>query len=400
LANYQYLIIGGGMASAAAVKGIRKNDAHGSIGILSMEPVPPYNRPPLSKGLWKGKALDTIWRDLSDQAVDLHLSHPVVQLNIAQRTANTANGKQFGFQKLLLATGGLPKRLPFQNENILYYRTLADYQALRERALKGSRMVVVGGGFIGAELAAALIEQGCQTSLILPGDGISARLFPPDMARFLIDYYRRKGVNIYSRERIIAVDRQPKGTQVTMHSGKKLWADTVVIGIGISPATEVASAAGIKVDPQSPGGILVDNNLRTNALSVYAAGDVASIFNPVLGQRMRSEHEDNALVMGDFAGRNMSGEPIRYDYLPYFYSDLFDLGYEAVGEINPTLETYADWQDPFYKGVIYYLRNQRVRGVLLWNIWNQVPAARALIGEPGPFTPFALKGRLPVSVQE
>jgi NADPH-dependent 2,4-dienoyl-CoA reductase/sulfur reductase-like enzyme len=141
-------------------------------------------------------------------------------------------------------------------------------------------------------------------------------------------------------------------------------------------------------------GIVVDEFLRTSNPDIYAAGDVAAFFNPALGKRMRVEHEDNANTMGRLAGRNMAGPPEPYLHLPSFYSDLFELGYEAVGDLDSRLETFADWKQPNKEGVIYYLKGNRVRGVLLWNVWGQVDAARQLIAEPGPFHAENLKGRL------
>jgi NADPH-dependent 2,4-dienoyl-CoA reductase/sulfur reductase-like enzyme len=142
-------------------------------------------------------------------------------------------------------------------------------------------------------------------------------------------------------------------------------------------------------------GIRVDASLRTSQPDVYAAGDVANFYNPALDRRLRVEHEDNANTMGRLAGQAMAGRTVTYDHLPLFYSDLFELGYEAVGEVDARLETVADWKEPFREGVVYYLRDGRVRGVLLWNVWEQVDAARKLIAEPGPFRAEGLKGRLP-----
>ena len=158
----------------------------------------------------------------------------------------------------------------------------------------------------------------------------------------------------------------------------------------------MSPAAGIDHE----NGILVDEYLHTSQADIFAAGDVANFYNPALDKRMRVEHEDNAYTMGQVAGRNMARQALgqeeeRYDHLPFFYSDLFDFGYEAVGELNSSLDTFADWQDQFQKGVIYYLKDSRVRGVLLWNVWGQVGAARKLIAESGPFKPEDLHGRLP-----
>jgi 3-phenylpropionate/trans-cinnamate dioxygenase ferredoxin reductase component len=167
----------------------------------------------------------------------------------------------------------------------------------------------------------------------------------------------------------------------------------VVVGIGIEPNAELAKTAGLEVD----NGIVVNEFLQTSAAGIYAAGDVAAFQNPALGKRIRVEHEDNANSMGRLVGRNMAGANEPYNHLPFFYSDLFDLGYEAVGELDSRLETFADWKQPNKEGVIYYLKDGRVRGVLLWNVWEQVDAARQLIASPGPFTPENLKGRLPTS---
>ena len=172
---------------------------------------------------------------------------------------------------------------------------------------------------------------------------------------------------------------------------REIVVDGVVAGIGLEPNIELAQSAGLKTDD----GIIVDEFLRTHDPDIYAAGDVAAFHSPVLGKRIRVEHEDNANSMGRSAGRNMAGINEPYNHLPSFYSDMFELGYEAVGEVDSRLETFADWKRPNEEGVVYYLENARVRGVLLWNVWAQVQAARELIAEPGPFTSRDLEGRLP-----
>jgi NADPH-dependent 2,4-dienoyl-CoA reductase/sulfur reductase-like enzyme len=161
-------------------------------------------------------------------------------------------------------------------------------------------------------------------------------------------------------------------------------------GAGIEPNVDLARKAGLAVE----NGIVVDELLRTSHPDIYAAGDVASFHNPALGKRIRVEHEDNANTMGKAAGRNMAGSAEPYRHLPFFYSDLFEFGYEAVGELDSRLETFADWKQPNKEGVVYYLREGRVRGVLLWNVWGKVDAARELIASPGPFSADSLKGRL------
>jgi NADPH-dependent 2,4-dienoyl-CoA reductase/sulfur reductase-like enzyme len=396
MTNYSYLIVGGGMTAASAVEGIREADPAGSIGLFGAEGHPPYDRPPLSKALWKGKPLESIWRDTESRDVDLHLGRTIQRLDPENKRVTDDQGATYGYGKLLLATGGSPRRLPFGGDRIIYYRTVDDYERLRALTTTGRRFAVVGGGFIGSEVAAALAMNGKDVVMAFPGAGIAHRMFPPDLSAFLNDYYRQKGVEVLPGR--TATGLEPRDGRAVLklrgaqgEGEQDVEADGVVAGIGIQPNVELAQAAGLKVDD----GIRVDASLRTSQPDVYAAGDAANFYNPALDRRMRVEHEDNANTMGRAAGRAMAGKSVRYDHLPSFYSDLFDLGYEAVGELDARLETVADWKELHREGVVYYLREGRVRGVLLWNVWDQVDAARALIAEPGPFGPESLKGRLP-----
>lgn len=387
---YDYLIVGGGMTGDAAVQGIREVDPAGSIGMISAEQEPPYNRPPLSKGLWKGKPLDGIWRNTGQQGVDLHLGRRVVALDPAGKTVQDDRGQTIRYGKLLLATGGRPRRLPFGGEGVVYYRTLEDYRRLRRLADERRRFVVIGGGFIGAEVAAALAMNGREVTMLFPEDGLGAALFPADLSRFVTNYYAEQGVDVRPGEMVSDIEQNGDGLYiVTTGSGAVLEADAVVAGIGIQPNVELAESAGLEVD----NGILVDEHLLTSAPDVYAAGDVASFYSPILGKRLRVEHEDNANTMGLAAGRNMAGLNEPYHHLPFFYSDLFDLGYEAVGELNPHLETVTHWEEPYRQGVIYYLSHGEVRGVLLWNTWGKVDVARRLIAEPGLVSVADLQGQ-------
>ena len=386
----RYLIVGGGMTADAAVRGIRELDPEGSIGLIGDEPDPPYSRPPLTKALWKGEPLESVWRKTGDLGVELHLGRRATTLDLRGKTVADDRGTSFPFDKLLLATGGKPRRLPFGGDDVTYFRTLADYRNLRAQADAGRSFAVIGGGFIGSEIAAALAMQGCRVTQLFPGDGIGARIFPKDLAHFVTDYYREKGVDARPGEVVTGVSRSASRLVVETKGGFRVTVDGVVAGIGIVPDTDLAAAAGLAVDD----GIVVDERLRTSNPDVFAAGDVARFEAPALGIRTRVEHEDNALTMGRAAGRSMAGDETPYAHLPFFYSDLFDLGYEAVGELDPRGESVSDWKVPFREGVVYYLSGGRVRGVLLWNTWNQVDAARALIAEPGPFRAAELTGRL------
>ncbi len=390
MAHFNYLIVGGGMAADAAVRGIRKNDPHGSIGVFSADSDPPYTRPLLSKGLWKGRPFDKVWRGTDKIEIDLRLRSAIRSLDLANFTAVDQQEGSHTFEKLLLATGGTPRQIPGTEEQIIYYRTLNDYRRLRDLAQSGHKFAIIGGGFIGSELAAALAMNGKEVSIFFPDEGIGRNVYPLDLSKHLNEYYRQHGVAVYPGEKFASVEKSGEGWVVKTEGGRHFQVDGVVAGIGIRANVELAQAAGLQVE----NGIVVDEYLRTGHPNVYAAGDVAFFYNPALGKRIRVEHEDNALTMGEYAGRNMSGEASPYHHLPFFYSDLFDLGYEAVGELDSRLEMVIDWQDPFQKGVLYYLRDGRVRGVLLWNVWGQVEAARGLIADPGPFKAEDLKGRL------
>jgi NADPH-dependent 2,4-dienoyl-CoA reductase/sulfur reductase-like enzyme len=391
MTRYDYLIVGGGMTADAAVHGIRERDAAGTIGVVGVDPHPPYNRPPLTKGLWKGDAADSIWRPTKDADVALHLGRRITELDASRQQVTDDRGTTYEYGKLLLATGGDPRKLPDTPEAVVYFRTLEDYRRTRELADRGARFVVIGGGFIGAEIAAALRMQDREVSMIVPEQGIGARVFPADLSRFVADYYREKGVTVHLGAAVEDITLSRGQFMVRATVVGELQADAVVAGIGIVPNVDLARQAELSVDD----GIVVDGQLRTSNPDIYAGGDVARFTNPALGKRMRVEHEDNANTMGKIAGLNMAGAELPYDHLPFFYSDLFDLGYEAVGDVDARYQVVADWKDQFREGVVYYLEAGRVRGVLLWNTWDQVDAARRLIAEAGPFTPSQLEGRLP-----
>ena len=388
--HYRYLIIGGGLAGDAAVRGIRELDADGSIGMISMEPDPPYMRPNLSKGLWKGRPIEKIWRNTQSQGAELHLGRKVEKLDPQKKHILDNHDDEYTYDKLLLATGGSPIHLPFGGGDIIYYRDFQDYQRLRKMADTKEHFVVIGGGFIGSEIAAALTIVGKKVTMVFLEDAIGGLVFPKDLAHFLNDYYREKGVEVITKDSVASVQKEGSRLIVRTGSGRAIETDGVVAGIGIRPNVQLAQEAGLKIE----NGIVVNELLETSLADIYAAGDAVNFFHSALGKRVRVEHEDNAIRMGKLAGRNMAGAGETYAHIPMFYSDLFELGYEAVGEMSSKMETVAERQEKFKKGVVYYLEEGRVRGVLLWNVWKQVDNARAIMADPGPFEAKNLIGKI------
>lgn len=393
--DYKYLIVGGGMTADAAARGIRELDAEGTIGMLTAEPDPPYDRPPLSKGMWKGKPRDKVFRHIEDKNVTVHLDTRTASVDPANKRVTDDKNQVYTYEKLLIATGATPARLPFGQDSIIYYRTLRDYDRVRALSDANKSFLIIGGGFIGSEVAAALAMQGRQVTIILLEGTINGPKFPRGLGEFLNKTFREHGVDVQTEQSVTSVESKEgqvlvKTQGVNDKQPHEYLADAVIGGLGVKPNVDLAQAAGLPVD----NGITVDEYLRTDHTEIYAAGDVANVYKPLLGKRMRIEHEDNSNTMGRAAGRNMAGANEKYEYQPYFYSDLFELGYEAVGDLSPKMEMVEDWQEPYKKGVIYYLSDGRVRGVVLWNVWGKLDAARALMAEPGPFNAENVKGKI------
>ncbi len=388
---YDYLIIGGGMTADYAVQGIRSLDLAGSIGIISNDTQPPYKRPPLSKALWKGEPVDSIWLHAAKDHAEIHTTTTAKHLDRQKKLVTDEHGRQYRYRKLLLATGGRVRTLPDDVQGIIYFRTYDDYERLHRLSRTKNRFVVIGGGFTGSEVAAALAMNNKEVTMVFPDEGIGARVYPQRLSRYITEYFLTKGVHVLSNRGVGSIIRTGDTYRVRTTGGEEIVADAIVAGIGMLPNVELAQVAGITTG----NGILVNQQLQTSDPDIYAAGDVAEFPNPALMQNIRMEHEDNAKVMGEHAGRNMAGSTAPYIHLPFFYSDLFDLGYEAVGLLNSTFQVVEEWKEEFREGVLYYLHEERVAGVLLWNTWGQLDPARRLIAESGPYTSGTVIGRLP-----
>ncbi len=389
MAEYRYVIVGGGMTGDAACKGIREHDKDGSIGLFAEESHEPYARPPLSKGLWKGKDESSIWRGTPDLDVEIHTGRTIVSLDLGGHAVTDDAGEEHSYERLLLATGGTPRRFPSAPEDVIYYRTLDTYHHLRALVGEGVRATVIGGGFIGSEIAAALALNECAVTIVFPDAGIGAKVFPADLSLFVNDYYRSKGVDVLPGEKVAEIGRAgDAGLRVVTADERSIEADVVVAGLGIEPRMDLAKQAGLAVDD----GVLVDEYGRVEGHDdVFAAGDVARFPATLLGGLRRVEHENHANTHGLYVGANMAGAATPYDYLPFFYSDLFDLGYEAVGDVDSRLDTVAEWAEPNKKGVVCYVEDGKPRGFLLWDVWDKVDAARELIAAGDPVDRTAVR---------
>jgi len=395
--SYSYIIVGAGVAGASAVEGIRHQDRDGSILLIGAETDRPYDRPPLSKQLWTGgKAVpeivlhdDAFYRE---HAVDLRLGIEIAQIDPVAHTIRDSGNVTYRYERLLLATGGTPRRLDIPGgdlDGISYYRTLHDYRQLRASAGEGKSALVIGGGFIGSEMAASLRANKLEVTMIFPSSWLVSRVFPESLGRYLTEQYRGRGVEILAGDVPLSIRREGDGYVTRNRTGREIRTDLVVVGIGITPEVSLARAAGLSTG----NGVIVDEFLQTSAPDIYAAGDVALFPEAGFGPR-RLEHWDNAVSQGKHAGRNMAGAREPFTYVPFFFSDLFEFGYEAVGDVDSRLTTFADWQEENKTGVIYYLDGDRLRGAMMCNVWGQVDAARGLIQKGRPVSTESLRGAI------
>lgn len=398
--SYDYVIVGAGVAGARAVEGIRELDADASIALIGAESVPPLYRPDLSKTMWlEGDRQLADSYLLSDKVVvDMQLDTEVSAIEPDAHSVTLADGTVVSYGKLLLATGSEPRLAGVTpGPRVMGFREAADYEALHAVATPGSHIVVVGGGYIGAELTSALVQNDVKVTLVMVGDHVQSNMFPEELSAQVTAGFLNRGVTIIDGF-FSGVEVGDAGVTVSLTDGTQVSGDAVVLGIGVTPRTQLAEAAGLEVD----NGIVVDDHLRTSAADVYAVGDVASFPDPLLGRR-RIEHMDNAETMGKAVGRIMAGEDVAYGHTPFFWSDLFDDGYEAVGRLDATLATVVDWNADESAAVVYYLDGGRVVGVLLWNTWASVPKALDLVAETkdNPVSdPESLRGRIEVPEPE
>ncbi len=396
--TYTYVIVGGGLAGASAIRGIREKDKDGSILLIGAENHMPYDRPPLSKMLWFDKmAVDEIFIESKDfyeqNGVLLSLGTRVTRLDTNSNTVSDDKGNTYKYAKLLLATGSSPRRLPIPGgdlEGVCYYRFLDDYRKTRYEAASGKNAVVIGGGFIGSELAAALTINRMNVTMLFPSKYICGRVLPDYLAKAVQAGFAGHGVNVLHNETPISIRKEGTRFVVATNKEQEIAADIIIAGVGVMPNVELAKNAGLTL----ADGIAVNEYLRSSDQDIYAAGDVAFFPYKALGHRARIEHWDNSRAQGLAAGRNMAGANEPFTYMPFFFSDLFEFNYEAVGEVDANLTTFADWQKEFDTGVVYYMLEGKVKGAMMCNMPDRIDAARELILKDEVVEPERLRGRI------
>lgn len=387
--HYDYLLVGGGMAAAFAARGIREIDKAGTIGLITTDQDEPYTRPALSKKLWTDKEFteDKVSLKTKEKTgADLFLETVVTRIDKESKRVETADGRQFSYNRLLLSTGGEPKQLdgPDDKERIFAFRSFEDYRLLRKLAGEKRHIIVVGGSYIGTELAANLALNDTQITFIYPQERLSGNRFVDELAREYEDRYRQHGITLMNSTRASSYTVSENEVVVTLENGETLTADGLVLGIGVEPRLELAEEAGLKVED----GVIADEFLTTSDPDIFAAGDIVSYPDPILG-RNRIEHVDHARKSGKTAGKNMAGAAAAYDYTPYFYSDVFDLSWQAIGTLDPELDYYIDEVDG--GKVVYYLEDDKPVGIITWNMDADLDDVREVLKNP-PASREALKG--------
>jgi 3-phenylpropionate/trans-cinnamate dioxygenase ferredoxin reductase component len=373
--DVEHLIIGGGVAAAKAAEGLRAAGGEGTAVVMAAEPELPYERPPLSKDFLRGEAgreqartHDEAW--YRDHEVELLLATRASTLDPATSTVTTEVGDQLRYGGVVLATGAKPVRLGLPGEDldgVYYLRTVDDAERLRAAISRAETMVVIGGGFIGAEVAASATQMDTRVTLLELAETLWTRAVGPQMGRFFEDFLRDRGVHVRTRTGAERLEGDGGVEAVVLPDGSRLHADVVVIGVGARPDVELAERAGLPV----ADGILVDEQLRVagpGGPRVWAAGDVANAAHPQFG-RIRIEHWAEALNQGLIAGRNLAGAGARYDRVPYFYSDQFDLSLSWFGHVREWDELVVrgdrDVKEPRF--VAWYLRQGTPRAALIVN---------------------------------
>lgn len=389
--NYDYLIIGGGMAADTAARGIREQDSFGSIGILSADSDEPYTRPALTKKLWTDSTFteDQVALNTTKETKNttLKLKTTVTAIEREDHRVLLEDGTSIGYKKLLLVTGGEPKRIDGpEDEKVIAFREWSDYRRLRNFSGNNQHVVIVGGGYIGSELAAGLVQNNTKVTLIYPDKILGSSQFPSELAKEYEASFREAGVELLNGRRAESYTKEDEKFTLLLDDGSTVEGDAIVIGLGVSPRISLAEQSGLKIED----GVYVDEYLRTKDPDIWAAGDIAFYPDKILG-RTRIEHVDHARKSGKAAGKAMAGSGEAYTYTPYFYSVVFSISWKAMGTLDSSLTTLIDDVDG--GKVVYYLDDNLPVGILTWNIEPDLDTLRSILSDP-PIDPQTLRGMI------
>jgi 3-phenylpropionate/trans-cinnamate dioxygenase ferredoxin reductase subunit len=389
-----FVIVGAGMAGGKAVEVLREDGFDGRVVLLGAEPERPYERPPLSKDYLRGESERTAvylqedagWYE--EHQVELRTSTVVESLDVDGAAVVLAGGERIAYDALLLATGAEPKRPPLPGvalEGVHVLRTLADSDALRGVLDGGGRLVVVGAGWIGCEVAASARQRGMEVAVVEPQSVPLEGVLGPELGAFYRDVHAEHGVELHLGTGVEAIEGAGRAERVRCSDGTLLEADAVLIGVGVAPRTALAEGV-LDVD----NGILVDAGLRASAEGVFAAGDVANHHHPLFG-RLRVEHWANALEQGPTAARAMLGQDMTYDRVPYFFSDQYDVGMEYAGHGGPGDEVVIRGDLAAREFIAFWLRDGRVAAGMNVNIWDVNEHIQALVRSAASIDPARLR---------
>jgi len=383
MSEQTFIIVGASLAGAKAAEELRGRGFDGRIVLIGAEPERPYERPPLTKDYLRGespreKAYVHEANFYTEHEIELLTSRRVATLDPGASRITLADGRELGFDRLLLATGAEPRRISTPGadlEGVHSLRTLADCDQLRDRIGAGGHVVVVGAGWIGSEFAASARQRGLEVTVIDPLALPNERVFGPEIGSFYRDVHAQHGVELLLGDGVEAFEGDAAIARVRTASGRVVDCDFAVVGIGVMPRVELAEHAGLEVDD----GVLVDEQLQTSAPGVFAAGDIARAWHPFFGERIRVEHWANALNQGPAAARAMLGEPVSYDRIPYFFSDQYEVGMEYSGHA-------PQWDEVVFRGdrndgefIAFWLQDGRVIAGMNVNVWDVNETVQTLI---------------------
>ena len=366
------VILGGGMVAGYAAKQmVELGLSSGELAILSADNAVPYERPPLSKGFLAGKDSEDAIKISPDDfykqhGVELRLNCEVSALDVKRKRLILKTGDEFGFQKLIMATGARPRTLNVpgsQLRNLFYLRSLNDSRRIRDAAQSAKHVLVIGGGFIGMEVSAVLAQKEIAVTLVLSDDRIWKRVFTPEMSNFFEGYYAAKGVRIVKSSSLKELEGDATVRSAVLSGGKTIPCDLVAAGIGVEPLVEIASSSGLEVN----NGIVVNEYLQTKAPGIFAAGDVANYQDVLFGKRRRVEHWDNAVSQGQYCARSVMGDANPFKHVPYFFSDVFDLSYEYWGDSSSAEEIVHRGDTTSNSFSVWWLCESCVRAAFVMN---------------------------------